>query len=116
MDAHSALLSRSFLVTRATQVSGTSATSACYLQKRRVSATSGIVVPSLLHPNSSALGPDVLEISETALSEDGILATLTMERINGAPRYVVKVQDCNSGQQLAALPQTDILSSVQVST
>ena len=116
LEAHSALLSRRFLVTRSTQLSGTSATSACYLQKRRVSPTSGIVVTSLLHPDSSALGPDVLEISETALSEDGILATLTMERINGAPRYVVKVQDCNSGQQLATMPQTDILSSVQVTT
>jgi len=114
LEAHSALLSRSFLVTRATQLLGTSTTGACYLQKRRVSPTSGIVAPSLLHPDSSALGADVLEISDMALSEDGILATLTMERINGAPRYVVKVQDCNSGEQLATLPQTDILSSVQV--
>ena len=116
LEAHSALLSRGFLVTRATQLSGTSATAACYLQKRRVSPTSGIVCPSVINPDNTALGPNVLEISDMALSEDGILATLTMERINGAPRYVVKVQDCNSGQQLATLPQTDILSSVQVTT
>ena len=116
LEAHSALLSRSFLVTRAIQLSGTSATSACYLQKRHVSPTSGIVCPSLFNPHNTALGPNVLEISDMALSEDGILATLTMERINGAPRYVVNVQDCNSGQQLATLPQTDILSSVQVTT
>merc|ERR1719209_2522592 len=49
LEAPSALLSRSFLVTRATQLSATSATSACYLQKRRVSPTSGTVCPSLLH-------------------------------------------------------------------
>merc|ERR1719341_3001302 len=37
-----------------------------------------------------------------------------MERRNGTPRYVVRIQDCKSGDQLAILPQTDILASVQV--
>merc|ERR1719420_388403 len=49
-----------------------------------------------------------------ALSTDGLLATLTMERRDGTPRYVVRIQDCKSGDQLAVLPQTDILASVQV--
>ena len=53
-------------------------------------------------------------MSDMALSNEGLLATLTMERRNGTPRYVVRIQDCNTGEQIAVLPQTDILASVQV--
>ena len=114
LEAHSALLSRDFLVTRATQLLGAPATAACYLQVRRVCSITGIISPSILRPQSSALGNDVLEMSDMALSTDGLLATLTMERRDGTPRYVVRIQDCKSGDQLAILPQTDILASVQV--
>jgi len=114
LEAHSALLSQEFLVTRATQLIGAPATAACYLQVRRVSSFTGVISPSILRPESSALGNDVLEMSDMALGRDGLLATLTMERRDGAPRYVVRIQDCNSGHQLAVLPQTDILASVQV--
>ena len=114
LEAHSALLSRDFLVTRATQLLGAPATAACYLQVRRVCSVTGVVSPSILRPESSALATDVLEMSDMALSTDGLLATLTMERRDGTPRYVVRIQDCDSGDLLAVLPQTDILASVQV--
>jgi len=114
LEAHSALLSRDYLVTRATQLLGAPATAACYLQVRRVCSVTGVISPSILRPESSALSNDVLEMSDMALSRDGLLATLTMERRDGTPRYVVRIQDCNSGDQLAVLPQTDILASVQV--
>ena len=114
LEAHSALLSPDYLVTRATQLLGAPATAACYLQVRRVCSSTGVVSPTILRPESSALGNDVLEMSDMALSRDGLLATLTMERRDGTPRYVVRIQDCNSGHQLAVLPQTDILASVQV--
>jgi len=116
LEAHSALLSRDFLVTRATQLLGAPATAACYLQVRRVCSVTGVISPSILRPESSALGSNVLEMSDMALSTDGLLATLTMERRDGTPRYVVRIQDCKSGDQLAILPQTDILASVQVPT
>ena len=81
---------------------------------RRVCSVTGVISPRILRPESSALGNDVLEMTNMALSTDGLLATLTMERRDGTPRYVVRIQDCKSGDQLAVLPQTDILASVQV--
>ena len=114
LEAHSSLLSQDFLVTRATQLVGAPATAACYLQVRRVCPVTGVINSSILRPESSALGSHVLEMSDMALSNEGLLATLTMERRNGTPRYVVRIQDCNTGEQIAVLPQTDILASVQV--
>jgi len=112
LEAHGARLSPGYLVTRATRLPTNPGPPVCYLQVRRLDPSTGAVLPAVLR--SRALGKEVVEVADIVLSEEGLLATLTMERVAAGPRYLVRVTRCDTGQQLAVLPQTTILSSVQV--
>jgi hypothetical protein len=118
LEAHGAALGSGFLATRATRLSvGARPPAACFLQLRRLQPATGALLPAVLRPGTAALGPRVLELADMCLGEEGLLATLTMERPAAGPNtphYLVRVTNCETGEPVAELQQTDILSSVQM--
>lgn len=116
LEVHSVSVNSSYLVTRATRLPVLPGPSTSFLHVRRVCKDTGSVFPTVLRPNTTSLGEHVVEMSGMALSECGLLASLLMEResTTGSLKYVVRVQDCATGQEVAVLPYCHILGSVQV--
>lgn len=119
LEVHSAVINQNWLVTHATRLTSgphlnPRQRTVCFLQIRRV-GPDGHLGP-ILRPDQSAMSRDVKELNCLALSDQDLLAYLVMIKVGNDLRYVIKVMNVSSGDEIASIPSLcpSILGSVQM--